>query len=281
MAAVIAEPDLARIDATLGASTADGFSAGYQLIVHLGQSVVVLRSTTTQRLLTIANASGGVTPGGVCIPNGAEFARVRRELSAVAPGHPVDLSAWSRTATLVPVDLHLTPRHLDAGAIHAVSAELARGNASPAASFDGGLARVRSLAPALAEAAIHGDPRVLLPELIGAGPGTTPSGDDMVVGTLAALAARGLADAAIRLSAAVTPLLGATTAASRHYIVAAASGRFAEHVHQLVDGLVDGMPARTILACASRWGATSGVDLLTGLAATLRAELAHRTKGAA
>ena len=109
-----------------------------------------------------------------------------RELSAVAPGHPVDLSAWSRTATLVPVDLHLTPRHLDAGAIHAVSAELARGNASPAASFDGGLARVRSLAPALAEAAIHGDPRVLLPELIGAGPGTTPSGDDMVVGTLAA-----------------------------------------------------------------------------------------------
>lgn len=278
---MIAEPDLAHVDATLGASGADGFSGGSQHIVHLGQSALVLRSTTTQRLLTIANASGGVTPGGVCLPNEAEFARVRRELAVVAPGHPVDLAAWSRAVTLVPVDLRLTPRRLDADTIHAVGAVLDRGHGAAAPSFDGGHARVLALAPALAVAAIHGDPRTLLAEIIGAGPGTTPSGDDLVVGTLAALSALGRADAASRLSAAVTPLLDMTTSTSRHYLMAAQAGRFAEHVHQLVDGMAHRMPARTILAWAGQWGATSGVDVLTGLTATLRAELAHRTKGAA
>ena len=76
----------------------------------------------------------------------------------------------------------------------------------------------------------------------------------------------------------------AATIATRRDFVRAARLQQAHEVlgdAPIVDGLVDGMPARTILACASRWGATSGVDLLTGLAATLRAELAHRTKGAA
>ncbi len=121
----------------------------------------------------------------------------------------------------------------------------------------------------------------MVADLIGAGPGTTPTGDDMVVGSLAALAVLGRADAASALSATVAPRLAETTTTSRHYLAAAASGRFAEHVHHLLDGFVDGMPARTIIATASTWGASSGVDLLIGMTATLRADLAQSTKGAA
>jgi hypothetical protein len=109
----------------------------------------------------------------------------------------------------------------------------------------------------------------LLHALVGAGPGTTPSGDDVIVGAMAGLRACGLADAATSLGRRVLPLLPATTTASGHYLRAAADGRFGEHVHELNDSLETGRPAAAVIARASRWGATSGVDLLFGLVAVL------------
>jgi len=105
--------------------------------------------------------------------------------------------------------------------------------------------------------------------LIGAGPGTTPSGDDLIVGVLAGL---WLTDAPAEreaLTREVTPLLGRTTRASRHFLGHALAGDFAEPALRLVRAL--GGHGQVVLPAAalSRWGATSGVDVMYGLAAVL------------
>ncbi|MEQ1735088.1 MAG: DUF2877 domain-containing protein [Rhodoglobus sp.] len=277
MVATIAAPVRARIDASL-----DGdFAARAQQIVHLGQSAVVLHPNGATAdepwLLTITDGAGGVTPGGISIPSPVAFARVRGEFAFAGLGATVDLSAWASCRELVPVELRLAPRDFDSGAIRAVSAALVGALPTTSTAFDGGLERVRSRAGDLAAASLALDPGPVVADLIGAGPGTTPTGDDMVVGCLAALAVLDRPDAASALSAAVAPLLAATTTTSRHYLAAAASGRFAEHVNELVAGFATGHAADQLVAHARRWGATSGVDLLIGLAATLRADLVART----
>ncbi len=222
-----------------------------------------------------------MTPGGLSLPDFAQFARIRDDFVAAGLGAVVDLLGWSVDAELEPIDLTLTPRDLDGSTILAVSTAITDETPrTPAAHspFDGGLARTRSRATGLAIAALALDPEPVLTDIIGAGPGTTPTGDDMVVGCLAALTVLGHADAASQLARATAPLLQATTTTSRHYLVAAASGRFAEHVHTLIDGFSAGHPADQMLAHAHRWGATSGVDLLIGITATLQVNLAAQTK---
>lgn len=276
MVAMIAAPGSVRIDASLD----ENFAEGPARLVHLGQSAIVLSTwhgaARGHELRTITDAAGGVTPGGLSIPNQVQFARVRGELTAAGLGATVDLSSWEASA-LEPVDLVLRPIELDGATILAVARALA-GAETTVASFDGGLARVRARAADLASAALALEPHRVLRDIIGAGPGTTPTGDDMVVGCLAALAILGRSDAASALSRSTAPLLPATTTASRHYLLAAASGRFAEHVHELVNEFAAGRPAARMLEQARRWGATSGVDLLIGLTTTLRADLAARTE---
>ncbi|MBX3098698.1 MAG: DUF2877 domain-containing protein [Salinibacterium sp.] len=273
MAATIAAPGSGRIDASLHGIVATRPAR----VVHLGQSAIVLQPADRSTLLTITDAAAGVTPGGLSIPNRAHFARVRGDLATAGVGATVDLSSWT-AAAMQPVDLVLKPTTLSGATILAVARALADARPSASSSFDGGLARVRSRAADLASAALAREPRRVVAEVIGAGPGTTPTGDDLLVGCLAALAVLGRGDAASVLSGATAPLLEATTTASRHYLVAAASGRFSEHVHELVDGFSAGRPADLIVEHATRWGATSGVDLLIGLTETLRADLAARTE---
>ena len=61
--------------------------------------------------------------------------------------------------------------------------------------------------------------------------------------------------------------LSRTTSSTAHYLAAAADGRFAQREHQLVAGLEHREAARAAATAATRWGATSGLDLLTGLLA--------------
>ena len=236
-------------------------------------------STAAQhlRMLTMTDASGGVTPGGLCIPNPTQFARVRGEFAAAGLGSVVDLAGWA-VSRLERVDLVMRSAIVDGAAILAVADALADAPTSTATSttsahFDGGLVRVRARAAELGAASLALEPHRVVADLIGAGPGTTPTGDDMLVGCLAALAVLGRADAASALSRVIAPLLETTTSTSRHYLEAAASGRFAEHVHDLVAGFAAGDSAERMLEHANRWGATSGVDLLIGMTATLRADL--------
>lgn len=219
------------------------------------------------------------------IPHPIEYARVRADFVLAGLGAVVDLAKWSVDTAFEPVDLVLAPGYLDRATIVAVAAAVASGAvliATIDARFDGGLRRVRSRAADLATSALAFETERVLPDLVGAGPGTTPSGDDMIVGCLAALAVLGRTDAARRLAEGTAPLLAATTITSRHYLEAAASGRFAEHVHELVAGFETvryaECPAKRMLEHARRWGATSGVDLLIGMTATLRADLAARSE---
>ncbi len=283
MVARIAAPDRARVDLQLDTAAL----CSPARVVHLGQSAIVLRavfsSTGDPVLVTVTDGTVGVTPGGISIPRASTYARVRADFLAVGLGRIVELSPWVSDSLLVPVDLRLAQRRMADATITAVAHELLTTPTLPMhSSFDGGLSRVRSRATDLAAAALALEPQRVLPDIVGAGPGTTPTGDDMVVGCHAALAVLGRTDAASRLSEATAPLLAATTTSSRHYLAAAASGRFAEHVHTLVAGFERGRPADLLLDDARRWGATSGVDLLTGLAATLQADLVGRyARGAA
>lgn len=106
---------------------------------------------------------------------------------------------------------------------------------------------------------------------VGAGPGTTPAGDDVICGVLAGLDLLGLRDAHQRLGAAVTPLLWATTRSSRHLLAAAVEGRYTERLLGLAAALAAGRSAAPALDALARWGASSGLDQATGFAAALRA----------
>jgi hypothetical protein len=271
----------ARIPAPLrmrvDASVVGRFAPSPWRIVHLGQSAIVLGHAApgpdTSGLAILTTAEAGVMPGGASLP-ASEFARLRAGVAAAGSAR-VELEGWTTAAgaTVETVDLALECRGIAPTAIGALRSALdaivspeETGPPSALLSPD----PFRRLASRLARQAVAGDVRpALLHALVGAGPGTTPSGDDVIVGAMAGLRACGLADAATSLGRRVLPLLPATTTASGHYLRAAADGRFGEHVHELIDSLETGRPAAAVIARASRWGATSGVDLLFGLVAVL------------
>ncbi|WP_254907531.1 DUF2877 domain-containing protein [Candidatus Enterococcus lemimoniae] len=110
--------------------------------------------------------------------------------------------------------------------------------------------------------------------LIGRGPGLTPSGDDMVVGHLAARIL--LKEENSTLINLLTELLTEqflTTDISKHYLLCALSGRFSEPVRNLVTALTTNSNEEEIAHAAEAImsvGHTSGVDLLAGLITTIK-----------
>lgn len=119
-------------------------------------------------------------------------------------------------------------------------------------------------------------------ELIGLGPGLTPSGDDYLVGLLAGLDAAGhrsrpaLATAVRYAAPDRTTWIGATTL--RH----AAAGRYAERLHDVLIALADGAAVglESAVERAMAYGATSGADTLVGLFAALGIAATERARGA-
>lgn len=106
-------------------------------------------------------------------------------------------------------------------------------------------------------------------DLIGRGPGLTPSGDDALAGILLVAHAHGVAGP---VAEAVRARLGSTTAVSAALLDAAADGYAAADVVALVDAAVAGdaaAVARTLPAVLAI-GHTSGADLVIGVAAALR-----------
>jgi len=123
-----------------------------------------------------------------------------------------------------------------------------------------------------------GDPRDLA-SLVGLGAGLTPSGDDVLVGVLAALDlisqcspdARTLRQALVDVLP--VPLETCTTRLSAQMLRAAADGLYAEPVLALLDALArngaDPAPAERAAEALSRLGHCSGRDTLRGIAAAL------------
>lgn len=150
----------------------------------------------------------------------------------------------------------------------------------------------------VAATALAGAPvTALLTNLIGSGPGLTPSGDDVLSGALLTLRSAGELAAVDRLDRAMEPLLPATTSLSAALLRAAAAGYAAPEVVALVDLLARGPepmdhhdmgvspgPSTPATTSAIPWqsigsalervlaiGHTSGSDLVAGIAGATRA----------
>jgi hypothetical protein len=114
--------------------------------------------------------------------------------------------------------------------------------------------------------------------LLGVGPGLTPSGDDALVGLLAALGCMAPADPSVdAMRRTLAPWTRAnadrTTAIARAYLLHGADGRFGAQWIALAEALASGDPVRAEDATrdAMRLGATSGADGVQGMLAGLAA----------
>jgi hypothetical protein len=136
--------------------------------------------------------------------------------------------------------------------------------------------RSTSLLDALAEQR-HADACRYAVSMLGLGPGLTPSGDDFLVGLFAVLnvagsPCHGLLDGG---TAVLKHATGATNAISLAALTAAADGRVRESIAALINTLMHGTtttldePLWRVLAI----GATSGADLVAGIAAGLELNL--------
>jgi len=106
------------------------------------------------------------------------------------------------------------------------------------------------------------DPRA--EQLIGLGPGLTPSGDDYLGGVMVALHALGRGSQAAALWRRLEPRLASRTSAiSAAHLAAAAAGHAHEALHRILDGELD-------LDALDAVGHTSGWDALAGAVAVLR-----------
>jgi hypothetical protein len=110
--------------------------------------------------------------------------------------------------------------------------------------------------------------------LVGLGPGLTPSGDDALVGLLAALhrLSRAGDDLLALLGQAVACDLHRTCDISAHYLRLAVAGHVGERLIALCDALADGTDGDVDEAAAAvaATGATSGADALLGVVAGVR-----------
>jgi hypothetical protein len=128
--------------------------------------------------------------------------------------------------------------------------------------------RAKTQLQALCRALPAGDRTVVaeaVRNLVGLGPGLTPSGDDFLAGALAALQAMshaqpGAAIAAELLAGAVAQSLDRTTPVSRQFLRWALHGRYGESVLELLV-----RPGADTLQRLLHVGATSGADTLLGI----------------
>jgi hypothetical protein len=136
---------------------------------------------------------------------------------------------------------------------------------------DAALPRLRRLRSWTA-ARLRGERAAAPTDLLGLGPGLTPSGDDLLGGTLLALHAIARADAARDLHAALLrPAAGTTGSASRALLAAAATGQGFEAVHVLIIALLENRGIGRALLPLARIGHTSGWDALAGAVLVLEA----------
>ena len=111
-------------------------------------------------------------------------------------------------------------------------------------------------------------------QLIGLGPGLTPSGDDFLGGVLIALSLVHRQDIAALLYADLSPhLLTRTGPISRTHLAAASAGQGLETLHLAINSVIEGnvemIPTR--VCHIERIGSSSGWDALAGACVVLRA----------
>ncbi|WJR80355.1 DUF2877 domain-containing protein [Bradyrhizobium sp. NP1] len=110
-------------------------------------------------------------------------------------------------------------------------------------------------------------------ELIGLGPGLTPSGDDLIGGALVALASIGRLATRDALWRACRSHLARTNEISAAHLRSAALGYAAAALHEAIDATIGGQAGRVkpALAALSGIGHSSGLDAFAGVLMVLRA----------
>jgi hypothetical protein len=240
-------------------------------VVYVGRTAALL-ATRSGTLVPVTAGPACLTPGGFGTPHQIALAPVLARWSELADHHRVpaiDLRAWHAAATVVELRISAADRVV---ITPAQVAELDRGLPDPSYRAAGFVPGER--AEELTRLALDGLPdeiEVCVAATVGAGPGTTPAGDDVICGVLAGLELLGFGVAHQRLGTAVTPLLSATTRSSRHLLAAAAAGRYTERLIGLAAALASGQSVRAALDALARWGASSGLDQAIGFAAAIRA----------
>jgi hypothetical protein len=166
-------------------------------------------------------------------------------------------------------------------------------------------ARLGIVADAAASRAWHGSARMaqavvsalqqrdsnldrVLRDVVGCGAGSTPAGDDVLVGIFSVLtsteAGARAAAAAQSLDRAMRPLLRTTPDISAHLLRQAARGFVGRCVHELVCALAGAAAPQDLVLAARRIldsGATSGADTCMGLLASARVYLQSQPERAA
>ncbi|MEO8628042.1 MAG: DUF2877 domain-containing protein [Betaproteobacteria bacterium] len=135
--------------------------------------------------------------------------------------------------------------------------------------------RLATTLPLLARATVARDAIMIetaLSAIIGLGVGLTPSGDDLIVGYLAALWSQISLDATLQplleqLRAPMQSMTTKTGAISRQFILDASEGEFSEPLVDLVRAIADGDDERVAITAARalRIGHSSGADAVLGL----------------
>ena len=113
-------------------------------------------------------------------------------------------------------------------------------------------------------------------ELVGLGPGLTPSGDDLLCGAMIALHALGRRHDAVALAAAVDRTAReATTRLSRAFLRASGEGHGSELLHETIGAVLagDNRGLAPLVDRTGRVGHTSGWDALAGAVLALRASM--------
>lgn len=185
------------------------------------------------------------------------------EVATASPG---------RTPRESRADDSATTRQPAAATAHGSDDDGVRADVDP---LDGAVtAATPALVAALAASDVPGT-KLAVRALAGLGPGSTPAGDDVLVGALLGLsAARAGASPAPCLGAAVArAAAGRTTADSWAWIAAAARGAALAPWHQLVTALAagDATSCRLALERIRALGATSGRHAAAAFLATVRA----------
>ena len=111
-------------------------------------------------------------------------------------------------------------------------------------------------------------------DLLGLGPGLTPSGDDVLCGVMIALDGLGRRDAASELAAAIQAEAPATTSPlSAAFLEAAAQGQGSEALHRFIAAAIaaDLSALPETIAALGRIGHSSGWDAMGGAVLTLKA----------
>jgi len=235
---------------------------------HVGRRAV--RFVAADSVVATITAPGvGLSPIGVQVATAPDFAAVTQV--ALRTTGPITL-----VADVDAVDLRLAAASTTVAALAALRDPLE----TWADGLDAEHARLHALGAQLSHA-LAADAPVdgLVLALVGAGPGATPAGDDVLVGLMAALVRSGQSHAARRLSSAVRPLLHRTTAVSRTLLVAAGEQEFAGYVHTLAHAAADARLVPDALRELAAVGATSGFDTALGFCSS--SSLRHRRRSAA